>query len=116
MAAGPAEGDVFRSQWLAFPVEVFLVDDSPGGPPVAIEVRAGDEVGTIEARDGEVMTRVGGCEHPDLVLDGPPHPILGLLSGQIDAAAARAAGVVLEGDEATLSGLRGSAAAAATHR
>ncbi|MGE5408960.1 MAG: winged helix-turn-helix transcriptional regulator [Syntrophothermus sp.] len=113
MAEGPAEGDVFRSHWLAFPAHVFLSDRAPAEPPLALEVRTGEEVGTIEARDGEISTRLGGCADADLVLSGPPHPILGLLAGALDLPAATAAGVAVEGDPGVLERLRPEGAPAA---
>src|SRR5213596_705327 len=42
-----AEGDDFRSHWLALPVQLFLTDMAPERPPVAIELRIGDEATTI---------------------------------------------------------------------
>src|ERR1700743_1125955 len=37
--SGPADTDEFRSQWLTYPVDFFLTDRDPGGPPASIELR-----------------------------------------------------------------------------
>jgi len=37
----PADTDEFRGQWFAYPVDFFLRDRDPGGPPASIELRAG---------------------------------------------------------------------------
>lgn len=110
MALGPAEADVFRAQWLAFPSEVFLRDTAPERGTVEIEVRAGEEVGTIRAEGGAISTRLGRADSAGLILEGPPHPLLGLLSGRLDREAAEAAGVVAEGDRRLLRRLQPAAA------
>src|SRR4051812_18433216 len=111
MAEGPAPEDAFRGRWLAWPAERFLTDGEPGRPPVSVELRAGDEGGedpvVVETVDGEVRARpaVPG-ESVDAVLSGPPHAILGLLSGQIDLAEARRRGLRADGEVSVLARLR----------
>ena len=113
MTEGPAPEDAFRGRWLAWPAERFLVDGEPGAPPVSIELRAGGDGVVVEAAEGVVRARpaVPG-ESGDLVLDGAPHAILGLLSGQIDVAEARRRGLGVEGDERVLGRLRPASAPA----
>src|SRR5436305_11637842 len=72
IAEGPAEGDEFRSHWLAFPVDLHLRDNEPNLAPIAIEVRTGDHPVVIETIDGAVHTRSGSADAPDGVLAGPP--------------------------------------------
>jgi DNA-binding HxlR family transcriptional regulator len=98
MAAGPAEGDSFRSHWLSFPVSEFLADNAPADPPAAIELRTGEEPVVIEARGGSVQLVNGPAAEPGLILAGEPHVLLGLLSGALDTAQARARGLDAEGD------------------
>ena len=98
LMAEPAEGDAFRSHWLALPVELFLSDNAPEQPPVTIEVRTGDEPMIIETVDGAVRGRPGTAEHPDLVLSGAPGLIVGVLGGRLSIAAARAEGLECAGD------------------
>jgi hypothetical protein len=46
--------------------------------------------------------RRGPAEHPDAILRGSPHAILGLLGGYMDLDEARGLGVELEGDAGAL--------------
>jgi len=94
----PADEDAFRSHWLAFPVELFLTDHAPDRPPVTIELRTGEEPMIIETVDGAVRARGGSVEEPDLVLSGAPQLVVGLLSGTLALAEARARGLECEGD------------------
>ncbi len=102
MVEGPAPDDAFRGPWLRMPVDLFLADRTPDRPPVTIELRTGEEPIVIETAGGGVRTRSGPAEHPDAVLAGTPHLILGLLSGQLGLADAQAAGLQYDGDPATL--------------
>lgn len=102
----PAEGEAFRSHWLAFPVSEFLRDGEPDAPPATIEVRTGDESAVIEVVGGTIGTRVGSTPTPDLVLDGEPPAILGLLSGMLKLSEARKLGLRTEGSTTVLRRLR----------
>ena len=111
MAAGPAEGDAFRSRWLAWPAERFLHDNAPEEPPASVELSVGEEHGEppviVEAAGGVVRTRAReGDERPDARLSGSPHAMLGLLSGQISVKEARRRGLRVEGDLAALARMR----------
>jgi DNA-binding HxlR family transcriptional regulator len=98
----PADGDEFRSHWFAFPVALFLRDSDPGGPPLSIELRPGGRPAVVEISGGEVRTRLGGAPSPDLVLEGSPWLILGLLSAHLNPAEARDRGLTITGDSALL--------------
>jgi DNA-binding HxlR family transcriptional regulator len=100
--AQPADGDEFRSHWFAFPVALFLHDSDPDGPPLSIELRPGGRPAVVEVSGGEVATRLGDAQAPDLVLDGPPRLILGLLSAHLSPAEARDLGLTITGDPAIL--------------
>jgi DNA-binding HxlR family transcriptional regulator len=102
--------DVVRSHWLAFALESMLSDHNPGGPPVTIELRTGDQPILLETQDGAVRAGPGSAEQPDAVLAGPPRPILGFLIGWIELDAAEAAGVRREGDPNAFDRVRGLAA------
>jgi DNA-binding HxlR family transcriptional regulator len=107
MVEGPAEGDVFRGQWLAWPAELFLEDRRPEEAPVSLEVRTDERPVVLETVDGAVRSRpAGSSESADATLEGPPHAILGLLSGGVDLDTARKRGVVYRGDLAVLDRLR----------
>ncbi len=75
-------------------------------PALIIEVRVGNEASTIESRAGQVTLRPGQPLSPDIVLDGPPDAILGLLTGRLDPAAAASSGVVIAGDGRRIARLR----------
>jgi DNA-binding HxlR family transcriptional regulator len=93
----------FRSRWLILPVEAMLHDSEPGGEPAVIELSTGDEPITIDIDAGRVSARVGApARVPDLIISGPPRPILGLLSGSIDAQRAASMGVKLDGNTGLL--------------
>ena len=100
--AQPADGDEFRSHWFAFPIALFLHDSDPDGPPLSIELRPGGRPAVVEVSGGEVATRLGDAQAPDLVLDGPPLLILGLLSARLTPAEAVDRGLSITGDVAVL--------------
>jgi len=100
--AQPVDGDEFRSHWFAFPVALFLHDSDPDGPPLSIELRPGGRPAVVEVSGGQVTTRLGDAPSPDLVLDGPPRLILGLLAAGLTPAQAREAGLTITGDVAIL--------------
>ena len=100
--ARPADGDEFRSHWFAFPIALFLHDSDPDGPPLSIELRPGGRPAVVEVSGGEVATRLGDAQAPDLVLDGSPRLILGLLSARLTPVEARDLGLTITGDPAVL--------------
>ncbi len=102
MMGVPQPGNVFRSHWLVFPLDAYLVDKAPDEPPVTIEVRTGDEPMVIETVDGTVRTRRGTAEHPDAVLTGRPGLVLGLMSGRFNLSEARKRGLEFKGNQKAL--------------
>lgn len=89
--------DAFQAQWLAYAPAWFTTDADPDGPPAVIQLIASDELAVIELRDGQIHTRLGRATDPDLVLDGPPRAVLGLLSGMIDLERAYQIGLSIRG-------------------
>ena len=79
----PADTDEFRGQWFGYPVEFFLRDRDPGGPPASIELRTGADPAVVEVSGGAVRFRAGPVPSPDLVLAGPPLLINALFTGQL---------------------------------
>jgi len=94
--------DVFRSHWFAYPVSLFLHDSNPDGPPTSIELRTTDRPVVIEVANGSVRTRVGSTAEPDLVLNGSPDVIMGVLSGQLTLSEGREQGLQVVGDSMVL--------------
>jgi DNA-binding HxlR family transcriptional regulator len=103
--AQPNDGDEFRSHWFAFPASHFLHDRDPAGPPVTIELRAGDRPAVIEVSGGTVRTRVGATPDPDLVLSGPAPLILAALTAQLTLDEVAGRGLAISGDPAVLARL-----------
>jgi DNA-binding HxlR family transcriptional regulator len=100
--------DVFCAHWIAMPAR-HLRDNAPDGPPVRIELRAGDEPVTVEAANGSVRTRLGAADRPDAVLTGPPRLLLAVLRGEIDLKHACSAGLQFKGDVEALRRLQPAA-------
>jgi DNA-binding HxlR family transcriptional regulator len=98
----PADSDEFRSHWLTFPVGLFLHDRDPAGPPLSIELRTTGRPAVIEVSGGAVRTRLGTTPDPDLILQGTPRIILGLLSAHLTPAEAQDLGLEISGDAAVL--------------
>ena len=109
----PQIGNVFRSHWLVFPLDAYLEDRTPDEPPVAIELRTGDEPMVVETVDGKVRTRRGTVQSPDAVLAGRPGLVLGLLSGRIGLAEAKKRGLEFHGSQKALRRMVGDWAARA---
>ena len=99
--------DAVRSHWIAYALELMLVDHRPDASPLTIELDIGDQPVVLEARDGAIHTRLGQADASDAVLTGEPRPILGLLLGLIELSDAEAAGVGYQGDPATLERIAG---------
>jgi DNA-binding HxlR family transcriptional regulator len=79
--ADPVEDDVFRGEWFAFPVSLFLHDRDPEGPSASIELRAASSPAVVEISGGSVQMRLGTAAAPDVVLEGEPRLILGMFTG-----------------------------------
>ncbi|HTU97019.1 MAG TPA: helix-turn-helix domain-containing protein [Solirubrobacteraceae bacterium] len=112
-------GDAVRSHWLAWAIELVLVDRQPDAPPVTVEVRAGEEPFVVETRDGRLVTRRGPVSEAgtseaadasdasdasaaDATISGEARPVMGLLLGILGLREATAAGVSYAGDPAIL--------------
>jgi hypothetical protein len=67
----------------------------------------------VEVSGGEVRTRLGDAPSPDLVLEGSPRLILGLLAAYLTPAEARDRGLTITGDPALLRRLQPQPAPAA---
>jgi DNA-binding HxlR family transcriptional regulator len=96
-------GDAVRSHWLAWAIELILTDRRPEAPPVAVELRTGEEPIVLETRDGRLVTRLGAGEAgADATITGEARPVMGLLLGMLTVREARAVGVSYAGDPAVL--------------
>jgi DNA-binding HxlR family transcriptional regulator len=106
MVEGPAPEDAFRGHWMGGVAEMFLTDIEPDGPPVSLELRAGEESVVLEIAGGEVRVRAGSGPAPDARLTGSPVQILAVLSGQTGVEQALSRGLGIEGDAGVLDRLR----------
>lgn len=104
--ARPAGEDSFRAAWLLHPVAMMFAGVDARRPALIVEVRIGDEVATIESKDGAVSLRSGSDPSPDITFTGPPDAILGMLAGHLDPRNAVAHGVAMIGDGRRLESLR----------
>jgi DNA-binding HxlR family transcriptional regulator len=103
--------DTFQARWLAYAAAWFTTDSDPDAPPAVIQLIAADEQAVVEVGGGQpVRTRIGRAADPDLVLDGPPRAILGLLTGVIDIDVAVQIGLTATGRRDVLARLRPVAA------
>ncbi|MBM9506893.1 winged helix-turn-helix transcriptional regulator [Actinacidiphila acididurans] len=98
--------DAFQARWLAYAPEWFTTDADPDAPPAVIQLVAADEAAVVELRDGQVRTRLGRATEPDLLLEGPPRAVLGLINGLIDLERATSIGLTATGRTDLLTRLR----------
>jgi DNA-binding HxlR family transcriptional regulator len=98
--------DAFQAHWLAYAPAWFTADAEPDAPSAVIQLVAGGESAVVELRDREIHSRVGRADKPDLVLEGPPRAVLGLLGGLIDLRHARQLGLSARGRGNLLKRLR----------
>jgi DNA-binding HxlR family transcriptional regulator len=96
--------DEFRPQWMT--VEWFTTNADPDAAPAVIQLVAAGEPVVLELKDGGVHTRLGRADTPDVVLEGPPRAVLGLLNGLIDLGTAEQLGLSATGRLEVLDRLR----------
>jgi DNA-binding HxlR family transcriptional regulator len=89
--------DELQAHWLAYAAAWFTADADPSAPPAAIQVVAGDAEIVVMLGDGQVRARPGRADDPDLVIEGRPRTVMGLLTGVIDLPAATRLGIRLRG-------------------
>jgi DNA-binding HxlR family transcriptional regulator len=106
LMARPAGDDEFRPHWLRHVVAALYdgADDRRGD--FAVEIRSGGDPVTLTGTAGRVTLARGPVASPDLVLEGPPDGVVGLLAGKLARGTAEALGVAITGDLRTLRRLR----------
>ena len=102
MLADAGDDEAFQTHWLTLPLEANLSDNAPEEPPIAIQVRTGEEPLLIETIDGAVRARVGSTDHPDAVLSGPSKLVFATLVGRLVLEDAQARGLEYQGDPSVL--------------
>jgi DNA-binding HxlR family transcriptional regulator len=106
--------DAFQASWLAYAPVWFTADADPDGAPATIQLIAGDQEAVISLEGGQVTTRVGRADSPDLIVEGSPRAVLALVTGMIDLKAAKALGSSVRGKRELLKRLRSLASTEAT--
>lgn len=100
MARGPGD-DHFAPPWALGAVTAFY-DGAVVEDPVVVEARIDGHPLTIVANHDGVRALDGPAPDPDVVLSGPPHGVLGVLSGAVTPGEAGAVGATVEGDQSRL--------------
>lgn len=95
-------GDAFQSQWLAYAPLWFTTDADPASSPAVIQLVAGGQKAVIELGSGRVDTRVGEAPGADLVIDGSPRAVLGLVTGALTPNQAADLGLTVHGKRGLL--------------
>lgn len=107
--------DAFQAPWLVYAAAWFTADADPSAGPAVIQLVApasptthGALAEAIVELDGQggIDARVGRVAHPDLVLEGPPRLVLGVITGMLDLDQAIAAGIQITGRRGLLKRLR----------
>ncbi|MGW4770554.1 winged helix-turn-helix transcriptional regulator [Nocardia sp. NPDC004278] len=98
--------DAFLAQWLAYAPAWFVADVDPEAPSAIIQLCSGGTHAVVEVGAGRVDSRIGEVADPDLVLDGPPPAVLGVLTGVIDIEQAMQLGLTTRGCRDVLTRLR----------
>jgi len=98
----PSDDEAFRSYWFPYSVSSYLRDRAPGAAPASVQLVTPIGSWVVTATDGGTTVRDGVDPEPDLVLDGHPRLVLGLLSGSHTLDQVRAEGLVVTGDPTVL--------------
>ncbi|WP_433724216.1 winged helix-turn-helix transcriptional regulator [Nocardia sp. CA-129566] len=98
--------DAFLAQWLAYAPAWFVADVDPAAPSAIIQLSSGGTHAVLEVGAGRVGSRIGEVTDADLVLDGPPPAVLGVLTGVIDIEQAAQLGLTTRGSRDVLTRLR----------
>jgi DNA-binding HxlR family transcriptional regulator len=110
--------DAFQAQWLAYAPAWFTEDADPSAGPAVVQLLAPARPATNGAvaaavvefdGHGNIDSRVGRADQPNLTIEGSPRLVLGLILGMVDRETAVASGVQLHGQLGVLRRLRSSA-------
>jgi DNA-binding HxlR family transcriptional regulator len=97
--------DVFRPRWLPLAIGT-MFEGVRVEEPTVVEVRVDGEPATVVAGPDGVEVTLGAAADPDVVLEGGPDGVFGVLTGVAPAASL---GVVVTGSERALGRLVGAA-------
>lgn len=110
LMARPRGDDHFRMDWLRHMVVARFEGHDPDREDLIVELSSDGEAFTLVSEDGRVDLTPGRAtpRHaiPDVILDGPPEAIVGVLLGRLTPEDADPRGVTAHGDLERLPGLR----------
>jgi DNA-binding HxlR family transcriptional regulator len=98
----PGVEDEFRPYWFPHSVSAFLHDRPPGTDPATVQLITPIGSWAIEVVGQTPEVREGVADAPDLVLEGHPRLIIGLLSGSSTLEESVDGGLSVSGDAAVL--------------
>jgi DNA-binding HxlR family transcriptional regulator len=102
--------DEFQAHWLAYAPLWFMSDADPAGPPAVIQLVASGREAVVELHSGQIHTRVGRVDNPDLLIEGPARAVLGLITGVTDYKRATELGSSIRGKRNLLGRIRPNSA------
>lgn len=103
---GDRPEDTFQAHWLAYAPLWSITDADPAGPPAVIQLVASEQKAVIGLGSGGITTRVGEADNPDLVIEGTPRAVLGVITGALDVKSATEGGLTLRGKRSLLRRLK----------
>jgi len=94
----PADKAVMQPHWLVLPLKIFVRDADPAQSRASIELQTGGEKIALSVGGGRHTVRLGAAENPAATVAAKPKVILKLFSGGMSLAAAKAAGLRIDGN------------------
>ena len=104
----PREEDDLRPGWAAVAIRSAVESEAASGPPRVYEFHIDGEAFHLRVGDGEVETRQGAAQDPDLIIRGETDAFLAVASGRLspseaaESGALRVEGGAEEGHDALL--------------
>jgi len=94
--------DAFRPHWMVLPLKQIFQRFASADIAVCMEFRIDGEPLTAELSKAGVQVTPRPAQNPEIVIEGDPDQVMGLLSGMVEIGKARRAGLRIRGDLATL--------------
>ncbi len=102
----PDAGDHFEPDWVRLALQAFAAEGATPARRFELRIASGGRTASFRFEGGAHGFRFATDDAPaELVIEAGPADVIGLLTGLLPAAAARARGVRLEGDAAALADL-----------
>jgi len=98
----PSAGEQFRPYWFPYSVAAFLRDRAADAPPTTVQLVTPMGSWVVDAGADGTAVREGTDPSPDLVFEGHPSLVIGLLAGTRTLDEVRAEGLAVSGDPSVL--------------